>query len=144
MTVARRKAGTETGLQIRSEATTQFKETESMTVRAVALAGIVALAAIPAACSRGAQGPASNANTASAAPEPTTPSDPTAPQEVNFTTEDGVMITGDLYLPAKSPAPAVLALHQWDSDRAAYRDFAKAMREAGFVVLAIDGRGFGG
>ena len=84
--------------------------------------------------------PPANKN-ASAPPASAGKSEPGAPQEVNFTTEDGVMITGDLYLPEKSPAPAILALHQWQADRSSYAAFAKEMREAGFVVLAIDGRG---
>src|SRR4051812_45306962 len=60
------------------------------------------------------------------------PSDPSAPTPVNFVTkEDHVTIAGDLYLPDKTePAPAVLALHQWDADRSTYKDFAKAMRDA--------------
>jgi dienelactone hydrolase len=64
---------------------------------------------------------------------------------VTFSTADdaGVQIVGDLYVPEKTPAPAVLALHQWEATRATYAEFAKTMRAAGFVVLAIDGRGFG-
>jgi dienelactone hydrolase len=121
-----------------------------MTVRAVALTVSLTLATgsavfVAVGCSGGGSAPASNANTARPVPAVAPgPSDPDAPQEVSFTTEDGVMIAGDLYLPETTPAPAVLALHQWDSDRAAYRDFARSLREAGFVVLAIDGRGFGG
>src|SRR5689334_9958858 len=144
MTVARLTTGTGFGLQIRSGTTPRSSEspmegTRPMTVRAVALTVGLTLAAGSAAalvgCSNHEPAPAANhnANRAAPAPAPAGPSDPSAPQEVNFSTEDGVMITGDLYLPEKTPAPAVLALHQWESDRAAYRDFARLMREAGFV-----------
>ena len=87
---------------------------------------------------------AGNANTRpSTAATPAAPSDPDAPQSVSFTTEEGVKIAGDLYMPEKSPAPAILALHEWQADRSTYRDFARAMRDAGFVVLTVDGPGFG-
>ena len=56
---------------------------------------------------------------------------------------DGVKIIGT-YLPASKPnSPALLLLHQWQSDRHSYDDFAKQMQDRGFAVLAIDGRGFG-
>jgi dienelactone hydrolase len=76
-------------------------------------------------------------------PMPAGPSDPDAPQMVSFVAADGVTIVGDLYLPEKTPAPAVLALHQWNSNRGSYKEFAKALRKEGFVVLAVDGPGFG-
>jgi dienelactone hydrolase len=84
-----------------------------------------------------------NRSTAVPPAAPTDPVDPDAPQSVSFTTEEGVKIAGDLYMPEKSPAPAILALHQWQADRSTYREFARAMRGAGFVVLIIDGPGFG-
>jgi len=40
-------------------------------------------------------------------------------------------------------APAVLLLHQWQSDRHSYDEFAKRLNAKGFNVLSIDGRGFG-
>lgn len=109
---------------------------------AIAHALLLSLSAA-AACSPEAP-PAANSNAAGPA-APAAPSDPDAPQRVTFTTADdaGVAIVGDLYLPDESPAPAVLALHQWKADRSTYRDFGRAMRDAGFVVLAIDARGFG-
>jgi pimeloyl-ACP methyl ester carboxylesterase len=64
-------------------------------------------------------------------------------RRVTLETADGVRIAGDLYVPASTPAPAIVALHQWRSSRASYADFAKTMRDAGFIVLAIDGRGYG-
>jgi dienelactone hydrolase len=114
----------------------------------VFLLGAVALLGV--ACDRDGQpaGNAANANgnaktATSPAPMPAGSSDPDAPQMVSFVTEDGVTIVGDLYLPDKTPAPAILALHQWSSGRGSYKEFAKVMRKEGFVVLAIDGPGFG-
>jgi dienelactone hydrolase len=109
---------------------------------------LLTLAVAVSGCSRPAP-PAANSNAnKNAAPVATPtpgPSEPGAPMRVTFSTDDdaAVQIVGDLYVPEKTPAPAVLALHQWDANRATYKDFAKQMREAGFVVLAIDGRGFG-
>jgi dienelactone hydrolase len=112
----------------------------------IALASLFFLTlAVFASCDRAEQ-PSENANKNAAVPTlPSGPVEPGAPQRVTFTTADaaGVTIAGDLYLPDESPAPALLALHQWRADRSTYRDFARAMRDAGFVVLAIDGRGFG-
>jgi dienelactone hydrolase len=111
----------------------------SILVAALALAGCTRPSSPPANAN------AANAERAAATPTPATPSEPGAPMRVTFTTDDdaGVQIVGDLYVPEKTPAPAVLALHQWDAGRDTYKDFAKTMRAAGFVVLAIDGRGFG-
>jgi pimeloyl-ACP methyl ester carboxylesterase len=39
--------------------------------------------------------------------------------------------------------PSLLLLHQWQSDRHSYDEFAKRMQANGFTVLSIDGRGFG-
>lgn len=111
---------------------------------------LLAIAIAAAGCSRASAPAANNANAAGVAPTPAlTPvpgsSEPGAPMRVSFSTDDdaAVQIVGDLYVPEKTPAPAVLALHQWGASRATYEDFAKAMRDAGFVVLAVDGRGFG-
>lgn len=109
---------------------------------------LLAIAIASAGCSQ-TGAPAGNTNATNTqravAPPPPGPSEPGAPMRVTFSTDDdaGVQIVGDLYVPDKTPAPAVLALHQWNADRATYKDFAKTMRDAGFVVLAIDGRGFG-
>jgi pimeloyl-ACP methyl ester carboxylesterase len=64
-------------------------------------------------------------------------------EEVDFTTSDGVRISGTLYT-AGSKAPAVLCLHQWRSDRASFAALARNLQAAGFTVLAIDMRGYGG
>lgn len=63
--------------------------------------------------------------------------------KVTIDSADGVKIIGT-YLTAPRPnSPALLLLHQWQSDRHSYDDFAKQMHEKGFAVLSIDGRGFG-
>lgn len=64
-------------------------------------------------------------------------------EEVQFTTADGVMITGTLYA-AGDKAPTVLCLHQWRKDRSSFATLAKTLQAAGMTVLAIDMRGYGG
>lgn len=64
-------------------------------------------------------------------------------EDVQFTTTDGVMITGTLY-PAGDNAPAVLCLHQWRSDRSSFAALASTLQAAGMTVLTIDMRGYGG
>jgi len=56
---------------------------------------------------------------------------------------DGTPIVGSLYAADKPNSPALLLLHQWQSDRHSFDDFAARMQARGFAVLAIDGRGFG-
>jgi len=65
-------------------------------------------------------------------------------QTVTFTTGDGVVITGTLYASSKVSAPTVLCLHQWRSDRSSYAGLATSLQTAGYTVLAIDLRGYGG
>jgi len=64
-------------------------------------------------------------------------------QTVNTTAPDGVILVGTFLESATPNSPALLLLHQWQSDRHSYDDFAKRMQAKGFNVLAIDGRGFG-
>src|SRR6185369_706526 len=88
----------------------------------------IAIAFVPFGCSRGPASPAgTNTNAQRVVPSPTPSGEPGAPMRVAFSTDDdaGVQIVGDLYVPEKTPAPAVLALHQWDASRATYKDFAK-------------------
>jgi dienelactone hydrolase len=65
------------------------------------------------------------------------------PQTVTIDSPDGVKLVGSLYEAGKPMSPTLLLLHQWQSDRHSYDDFAQKMQGAGFNVLAIDGRGFG-
>ncbi len=66
-----------------------------------------------------------------------------APQTVKFTSAENVEIVGTFYKSPKANSPAVLLLHQWQSNRKSYEEFAKRLQAKGFGVLAIDGRGFG-
>ncbi len=64
-------------------------------------------------------------------------------EDVRFTTSDGIVIAGTMY-PAGDQAPTVLCLHQWRSDRSSFTGLAGRLQAAGFTVLAIDMRGYGG
>lgn len=66
-----------------------------------------------------------------------------AAQTVSVNSQDGVLLVGSFYASNKPNSPALLLLHQWESDRHSWDDFAKQLQGDGFVVLAIDGRGFG-
>jgi dienelactone hydrolase len=66
-----------------------------------------------------------------------------APHTVTINSPDGVILTGTFLAANKPDSPALLLLHQWQSDRHSYDDFAKEMQVDGFNVLAVDGRGFG-
>jgi len=66
-----------------------------------------------------------------------------AAQNVTINSPDGVVLVGTYLAASKPNSPALLLLHQWQSDRHSYDDFAKEMQSDGFSVLAIDGRGFG-
>ncbi|MGH9948102.1 MAG: dienelactone hydrolase family protein [Pyrinomonadaceae bacterium] len=65
------------------------------------------------------------------------------PQTVTIDSPDGVKLVGSFYGSPKAGSPAVLLLHQFNSDRHSYDDFAKRLQVKGFGVLSIDGRGFG-
>jgi dienelactone hydrolase len=87
--------------------------------------------------------PAENAST-KPAPTPSSTSPAAASvQTVTIDSADGVKLAGSFYASTKANSPAVLLLHQWQSDRHSYDDFAKGLNEKGFNVLSIDGRGFG-
>ena len=64
-------------------------------------------------------------------------------QTVTIDSPDGVKLIGSLFESNKPNSPALLLLHQWQSDRHSYDEFAKRMQLKGFAVLSIDGRGFG-
>ena len=66
-----------------------------------------------------------------------------AAQTVSINSPDGVVLVGSLFGSDKPGSPALLLLHQWESDRHSWDDFAKQLQNDGFVVLAIDGRSFG-
>jgi len=62
---------------------------------------------------------------------------------VTIDSPDGVKLVGSLLDSGKPDSPPLLLLHQWQSDRHSYDEFAKRMQTTGFTVLSIDGRGFG-
>ena len=64
-------------------------------------------------------------------------------QTVTIDSSDGLELTGTYLDAGKPDSPALLLLHQWQSDRHSYDAFAKRMYSKGFNVLSIDGRGFG-
>ncbi len=66
-----------------------------------------------------------------------------APQDIKFESADKVEIIGTFYESPKANSPAVLMLHQWESNRKSYEEFAKRLQAKGFGILSIDGRGFG-
>ena len=65
------------------------------------------------------------------------------PQDVKISSPDGVVLVGTLFESEKANSPGLLLLHQWQSDRHSWDDFAKDLQNDGFNVLTIDGRGFG-
>jgi dienelactone hydrolase len=65
------------------------------------------------------------------------------PQTIKFESADKLEIIGTFYESPRANSPAVLLLHQWQSTRKSYDEFAKQLQSKGFGVLAIDGRGFG-
>jgi dienelactone hydrolase len=77
-------------------------------------------------------------NAASSSPTST----PTS-EAVTIDSPDGVKLVGTLFESPKPNSPGLLLLHQWQSDRHSYDEFAKRMQAKGFSVLSIDGRGFG-
>lgn len=82
--------------------------------------------------------PANNANNTSQSNTETP-----APQTIKFESANKVEIVGTFYQSPKENSPAVLMLHQWESNRQSYDEFAKRLQAKNFGVLEIDGRGFG-
>jgi alpha-beta hydrolase superfamily lysophospholipase len=66
-------------------------------------------------------------------------------ERVEFLTKDGVKIVGDYYNPehGASSELAVLLLHMMPSNRKSWMSFARKLKHAGMMVLAIDLRGHG-
>ena len=65
-----------------------------------------------------------------------------AQETVSFSSDDGHQLSGTLWANAK--APGVLLLHQCNSDRSMYEEVGDMLAAAGFKVLTLDFRGFGG
>ena len=71
-----------------------------------------------------------------------------APADVRVSEErvavaDGVELDTSLYLPATTPAPAVLVAHGFGGSKASVDADARALAARGFVVLTWSARGFG-
>jgi pimeloyl-ACP methyl ester carboxylesterase len=64
-------------------------------------------------------------------------------QEVSFPS-DGDRLAAALFLPAQTPAPAVIFAHGVFEFKEDFFDYAGRLAEAGFVALALDMRGHGG
>lgn len=54
-----------------------------------------------------------------------------------------ISLDADLYLPATTPAPAVILAHGFGGSKTSVVAQAKSLTDAGFVVLAYSARGFG-
>src|SRR6185437_3766742 len=70
----------------------------------------------------------------------------TSAQFVTGTPEPGgatVRLDTELYLPARTPAPAILLAHGFCGSKADLAGQARSLARAGFVVLAYTARGFG-
>jgi len=93
------------------------------------------------ACNRRPQTSPSDVRSGPAADSP--PPSGKAYKTVEIDSLDGTPIVGSLYAADKPNSPALLLLHQWQSDRHSFDDFSARMQAKGFAVLAIDGRGFG-
>ena len=59
---------------------------------------------------------------------------------VTFTADDGVVITGDLYVGNPKSAPFILLFHMADSSRGEYGEIAPKLIQMGYNCLAIDQR----
>jgi pimeloyl-ACP methyl ester carboxylesterase len=104
------------------------------------LAGVFTLALISASCGSTAPNTATNslANNLEKVVEVASHS-----KTVSINSPDGVVLVGTFFESEKPNTPALLLLHQWQSDRHSWDSFAKEMQNDGFNVLAVDGRGFG-
>lgn len=62
---------------------------------------------------------------------------------VSFTTPDGFVIQGSVYVPERPNNVGVICLHQMNLDRSAFYHLATALCDKGFTVLSLDERGHG-
>jgi len=71
----------------------------------------------------------------------------TPAKTVEFPSEDGLTITGEVYRPSGLATTVIVLFHQAGSSRGEYRDIAPELVKLGYMVLAIDqraGETFGG
>ena len=105
--------------------------------------GLIALTLITLGCNSGGVNTGTNArNPTSLSPTPK-PEKNVSEQKVTIDSPDGVKLVGSYYEAGKPMSPALLLLHQWQSDRHSFDDFATRVQARGSNVLSIDGRGFG-
>ena len=64
-------------------------------------------------------------------------------RQVSVTAADGFALQGNYYS-AEKGGPGILLLHQCNADRRIYEQLATMLNVAGYNVLTIDWRGFGG
>ena len=64
-------------------------------------------------------------------------------REVTFSAADGFTLKGTVHSPGRG-GPGILLLHQCNADRRIYDDLGTMLSTAGYTVLAVDFRGFGG
>lgn len=62
---------------------------------------------------------------------------------VQIATDDKVYLSCNLFMPKSGKGEMVLFLHQLNSNKESWNEFANILREKGFVVLAVDFRGHG-
>ena len=105
--------------------------------------GITLLLIVSVACGQRTSDVLTNAPSNNSVSASATPVAANGLQTVTIDSPDGVKLVGSLLDSGKPNSPALLLLHQWQSDRHSYDEFAKRMQAKGFTVLSIDGRGFG-
>jgi len=105
--------------------------------------GITLLLIVSVACGQRTSNVLTNAASNNSVSASATPVAANGLQTVTIDSPDGVKLVGSLLDSGKPNSPALLLLHQWQSDRHSYDEFAKRMQAKGFTVLSIDGRGFG-
>jgi dienelactone hydrolase len=66
-----------------------------------------------------------------------------APENVNLTTEDDIIINANYYKPAEPASAAVILIHQRASNKEAWNPIIGKIVARGYAVLAIDMRGHG-
>lgn len=104
---------------------------------------LLSLSVVVAACGGAGTNVGNNSSTGNNAAASPTVAQSDQAQTVTIDSPDGVKLVGSLFEASKPNSPALLLLHQWQSDRHSYDDFAKRMQTKGFNILSIDGRGFG-
>ena len=105
--------------------------------------GITLLLIVSVACGQRTSNVLTNAPSNNSVSASATPVAANGLQTVTIDSPDGVKLVGSLLDSGKPNSSALLLLHQWQSDRHSYDEFAKRMQAKGFTVLSIDGRGFG-